>query len=61
MTVESYNNYKKRKERTNRTILKRWGKPTDIVGATIFLASNASNYITGTEIIVDGGWLAKGL
>ena len=61
MTIKSYNNYKKRKDRTNRTILKRWGKPADIVGATIFLASNASNYITGSEITIDGGWLAKGL
>ena len=61
MTIKSYNNKKERMERTNRTILKRWGKPSDIVGATIFLSSNASNYITGSEIVVDGGWLAKGL
>ena len=59
MTIKSYNN-KKRDKRTNRTILKRWGNPEDIVGAAIFL-SNASNYMTGSEIIIDGGWLSKGL
>jgi len=61
MTIESYKNKKKREDRTKRTIFKKWGKPSDLVGASIFLASSASNYITGSEIIVDGGWLAKGL
>ena len=36
--------------------LKRTGKPIDIAGAAVFLASDASSYITGTEIIIDGGW-----
>ena len=61
MTIKSYNNKKSRKERTDRTIMMRWGMPSDIVGAAIFLASDASNYVTGSEIVVDGGWLAKGL
>ena len=61
MTIKSYNNKKKRDKITNRTILKRWGNTEDIVGAAIFLASNASNYMTGSEIIIDGGWLSKGL
>ena len=39
----------------------RWGLPSDIVGAAIYLASDSSNYVTGSEIVVDGGWLAKGL
>ena len=42
-------------------ILNRWGNSSDLVGPCIFLASNASSYITGTDIIVDGGWTAKGL
>ncbi len=36
--------------------LKRTGKSIDIAGAAVFLASDASSYITGTEIIIDGGW-----
>ncbi len=36
--------------------LKRTGKPIDIAGAAVFLASDNSSYITGTEIIIDGGW-----
>ena len=61
MTVNSYKNKKKYKERLNRTILKRWGKPTDLVGIIKFLISEDSSYITGEDIVVDGGWLARGL
>ena len=38
--------------------LKRTGKPIDIAEPTVFLASDASSYMTGSEIIVDGGWTA---
>lgn len=37
----------------------RWGKPDDLVGAAIFLASETSNYINGTVITVDGGWMGR--
>lgn len=36
------------------------GTPSDLAGATVFLASDASDYITGQTIFVDGGWLAAG-
>ena len=36
----------------------RWGKPEELVGTAIFLASNASNYVNGQIIYVDGGWLS---
>jgi NAD(P)-dependent dehydrogenase (short-subunit alcohol dehydrogenase family) len=41
-----------------RTPMGRFGKPEEIVGAAIYLASKASNYVTGQTIYVDGGWLA---
>jgi 2-deoxy-D-gluconate 3-dehydrogenase len=37
----------------------RWGEPEDIAGAAVFLASSASNYITGEVLVVDGGWMAR--
>ena len=37
----------------------RWGNPEDLVGAAVFLASSASDYVQGTTIAVDGGWLAR--
>lgn len=37
----------------------RWGKPQDIAGTVVFLSSPASDYINGTTILVDGGWLGR--
>jgi 2-deoxy-D-gluconate 3-dehydrogenase len=37
----------------------RWGEPSDLQGAAVFLASPAANYLHGTIIPVDGGWLAR--
>ena len=54
-------NTKANKERLNRMMLNRWGTKEDIVGAAIFLMSDASSYITGTDIFIDGGWTSKGL
>tara|TARA_Y100000389_G_C17401136_1_gene485380 strand:- start:30 stop:764 length:735 start_codon:yes stop_codon:yes gene_type:complete len=61
MTIKSYKNKKKFNLRKNRTMLNKWGNPNDILGAVIFLSSESSKYITGSDIIVDGGWLSKGL
>ncbi len=37
----------------------RWGTPDDLKGAAVFLASDASNYVAGTIMRVDGGWLTR--
>ncbi len=37
----------------------RWGEPEDFKGATIFLASDAANYVNGTVLTVDGGWMGR--
>ena len=42
----------------SRVPAKRWGNPDELVGAAIFLASSASNYVNGQTIYVDGGMLA---
>ena len=37
----------------------RWGEPDDLAGVTLFLASAASNYVHGSTLVVDGGWLGR--
>lgn len=61
MTDKSFNDPIENNLRSEQTILNRWGDVSDIVGAAIFLSSDASKYITGIDLFVDGGWTAKGM
>jgi len=61
MTEKSFNNFDLKNERVKRMIIQRWGNCSDVVGGVIYLLSEASSYVTGAELVIDGGWLAKGL
>jgi len=61
MTKNSYLDSERNTLIKNRTILNRWGMPEDVVGPVLFLLSDMSKYVTAADIVVDGGWLAKGI
>jgi NAD(P)-dependent dehydrogenase (short-subunit alcohol dehydrogenase family) len=41
-----------------KSVFNRWARPEEMVGPTVFLASDAASYVTGTILFADGGWLA---
>ena len=61
MTAKSFADPVLHAQRRKHTCLDRWGAVSDLVGAAVFLASDASAYVTGLDLFVDGGWTAKGL
>jgi NAD(P)-dependent dehydrogenase (short-subunit alcohol dehydrogenase family) len=48
-------------ELLTRTPMRRFGKLEELVGATVFLASDAASFVTGQLIAIDGGFLASGV
>ena len=53
------NDPKRNEEITLRIPAHRWGKPEDLIGTVIYLASQASDYVTGAVIPIDGGYLGR--
>lgn len=60
MNKKSLLNKKEFKNRASRTMLGRWGETKEFIGPAFFLASGMSSYVTGSDLVVDGGWLGKG-
>lgn len=51
----------RKQHRAERAIMNRWGEPEELAGLAVFLASDASSFVTGQHFYADGGWLAKGM
>jgi 2-deoxy-D-gluconate 3-dehydrogenase len=58
LTEALQNNPDRFREISGRIPLGRWAEPADLAGAVVYLASEASAYVTGQVLFVDGGWLA---
>jgi 2-deoxy-D-gluconate 3-dehydrogenase len=59
LTEEVFNNIERNNEINSRIPLRRWGTPEDVGALCLFLASAASDYVTGVTILVDGGWVSN--
>jgi len=59
MNLQLLNDPQKYKAFVEKIPMGRWGELHEIAGAALFLASDASSYVTGTTLFVDGGWTAQ--
>lgn len=58
-TQQLQDNEERYEQITRRIPAGRWGDPEDLAGVAVFLASRASDYVNGTIVNVDGGWMAR--
>lgn len=58
MTASIYADPRRREGMAARTPLARLGRPDDVAAACIYLLSEQASFVTGTDLVVDGGWLA---
>ena len=61
MTEGSWSDPVRHKVRADRCMLQRWGSPEELVGPVIFLASEASSFMTGNDLFIDGGFANTGI
>lgn len=61
MTKRSYADPKMRKLRTDRLMIERYGEPEEVAGMAIYLASDASSFVTGQDFYIDAGFLNRGI
>jgi NAD(P)-dependent dehydrogenase (short-subunit alcohol dehydrogenase family) len=58
MTADIYTDPQRRERMAARTPMARLGRPEDVAGACLYLLSAQASFVTGTDLVVDGGWLA---
>lgn len=61
MTKRSWSDPQRHDQRAAMSLLRRWGNPEEIVGPVIFLASEASSFISGNDLFLDGGLVKTGI
>jgi NAD(P)-dependent dehydrogenase (short-subunit alcohol dehydrogenase family) len=61
LNADLLDNTPRGKELRMRTPMDRFGKTEEVVGAVLYLASDAASFVTGETIVVDGGFLASGV
>jgi NAD(P)-dependent dehydrogenase (short-subunit alcohol dehydrogenase family) len=61
MTEKRYLDPELHSQRQRHTMFDRWGSPDEIADVATFLASDSLSYMTGQELVVDGGWTINGL
>jgi len=59
MTEQAYSDPELSRSLVSRTPMGRWGKPDEVAYGVLYLASDESSFVTGAELVIDGGWSAQ--